>query len=155
MKLKPRAAVSAVLLAFVAVSLVYLVVKELRAPRAAAPGAALENGLVVYYFHGTARCRTCNRIEALTRAALEGHFSPELESGRILMLSLNREKPGNAGYVEDFGLASNSVVVVEFRDGRRRRWKNLKRIWELVADESAFTGYIAEEVRAAGSGAQR
>ena len=154
--MKAKTLVTVLLLAFVAASVTWLVIKEARAPAADetredlngdGPTEAGEKA-TVYYFHGTVRCMTCNLIEAQTRQAVAEGFAEAIESGRLELKALNVDEPDNEHFVEDYGLVTKSVVLVERRAGQADRWKNLDRVWELVHNEEAFVGYVKEELTA-------
>jgi len=104
-----------------------------------------EHVVVAYYFHGTSRCSTCLRIEQYAREALEAGFPEELESGTLEWYAVNVEEPQNYHFVEDYDLATRSLVLVETEGGEQTRWKNLQRVWELVADREAFMAYVQQE----------
>ena len=63
---------------FVAASLVYLVVTELRTPETKQEKKTVEkksensqpDRLNIYYFHGSARCNSCLKIEKFTKSAI-------------------------------------------------------------------------------------
>ncbi len=161
--MKARRITTIVLSIFVAASAIYLVATEVRnsaknettaagvspasgqsAPDTGVP--AQERALTVYYFHTTARCPTCRKIEALTASAVRDNFSAELASKRITWSPVNIELLENRHFVDDFRLFTKSVVIVDTEKGTRVRWKNLDRIWELVRDEPSFTAYIKNEI---------
>ncbi len=161
MKIKRIATI--VLSIFVATSIAYLVATEVRKPgknetvSASVPqesdksthnnAASMENHAVtVYYFHTTFRCPTCRQIEALTESTVKNFFSAELAEKKIIWKPVNIENPENRHFADDYRLFTKSVVVVDTANGKQIRWKNLDKIWELVRDESAFTGYIKNEI---------
>jgi len=170
--MKAKTIVTAALLLFVAVSVVYLIVKETgvkseRNPAQPGPvtsrtgqeqdkttAASSEkpktaSKVVVYYFHGNARCRTCRTIEAYAKEAVESGFADALKDGRLQWRVVNLEGPGNEHFVQDFQLATRSVVLERLANGKRREWKNLQRVWELVrGDKNDFLKYVQEETRA-------
>lgn len=150
-----RRIVTIVLSIFVATSIVYLVATEVRKPEKSdttSEGtqnnpASMENHvLTVYYFHTTFRCPTCRKIEALTESTVKNFYSAELVKRKILWKPVNIELPENRHFADDFKLFTKSVVIVDSSNGKQIRWKNLDKIWELVRDESAFTGYIKKEI---------
>lgn len=167
MKLKSIATV--VLLAFVAASIGYLVVKETggRPTQAAlqsndklpsqeqhkespVPSEAGDAGqkVIVYYFHGNVRCITCVTIESYAKEAVEEGFPEALSSGRVEWRVVNVEEPGNDHYVRDFQLTTRSVVVERLVDGKEKEWKNLQRVWELIrGDKEDFLKYIQDETK--------
>jgi hypothetical protein len=101
--------------------------------------------VIAYYFHGTRRCKTCLTIEAYADETMRAGFQQELETGRLTWLVLNVEKPENEHFVQDFELATRSVVLVEVKDGKTEKWKSLDKVWKLVGDKEAFVAYIQKE----------
>ena len=165
--MKTKAVVTTVLLAFVAASVIYLIVKETRGqPTASGQSASTsvpqsrEAGtpevaqtakaipkFVAYYFHGNMRCMTCRTIEAYAQEAVETGFPEALKDGRLEFRVVNIEKPNNEHFVQDYQLTTRSVVLVQFTDGKQEQWKNLARVWELTRDKEAFLKYVQDETR--------
>ena len=106
-----------------------------------------KHAVIVYYFHGTARCERCRKFEAYTKEALLTGFPEELKTGLLEWRVLNVEEPANEHFVEDFQLTTRAVVLVDAVDGRQQQWKDLKEIWFLVDDKAAFLEYIQSETR--------
>ncbi len=161
--MKIRRIVTIVLSIFVVTSIAYLVATEVREPgknetspsavyresdkRAQNNAASMgSHALTVYYFHTTFRCPTCRKIEALTESTVKNFFSTELAEKKIIWKPVNIEFPENRHFADDYKLFTKSVVIVDTANGKQIRWKNLDKIWELVRDESAFTGYIKKEI---------
>ena len=123
-----------------------------RAPEAAksakteAPAAGKH--FVAYYLHGKARCVSCTTIEKLTKIALDTHFADAQKSGLMDVRILNVETPENRHYIQDYQITNQSVVLSELQDGKEVRWKNLKQVWRLFRDETAFDDYIRTETDA-------
>ena len=162
--------VSAVLLLFVAASVVYLVLSESRTgddvegrnadestgvvagPSAPEPdGPGPRNGpadkVVVYYFHGSVRCPTCRKFETYAEEAVRSAFSDEVERGRLEWRVVNVEERQHRHFVQDYELVTRSIVVAELASGKQTRWKNLARIWDLVGDKQAFIAYVQQGIR--------
>lgn len=163
--MRGKSIVTGVLLAFVAVSVVYLVIEERRtqpaspdtAQRPAAAQATEENALnvsavdhmlVVYYFHGNKRCYTCRTIEAYTEEAIKTGFPEELESGRLVWKAVNVDDPENEHFVQDYDLTTRTVVLVDVDLGNELKWAKLDRVWELVQNKEEFVDYITENTNA-------
>lgn len=156
-----RNVASALLLAFVAVTAVVFGVKELRHARAVAaaeaaarrpeagrtPPAAGASTVVVSYFHTTARCESCLRIEDLTASTVTERFIVPVADRRLVWRVVNVDEPENAHYLKDYQLYTKSVVVSELRGGKEVRWKNLDRVWTLLGQPEAFQEYVEKEVR--------
>ncbi|MHC1698076.1 MAG: nitrophenyl compound nitroreductase subunit ArsF family protein [Geobacteraceae bacterium] len=206
--MKSKNIVTAILLAFVVVSVAVLLVRESRGPAepntstqsAAVPETALSNGavavkdatnstpplasaqaakipaetgsvpakaeqakpatssraaenvpaspkVVVYYFHGNTRCITCRKIESFAKSAIEGGFAAQLKKGQIRFQAVNVEEPENEHFVQDYQLATRSVVLSRIRNDRQDAWKNLDQVWTLVRDPEAFQRYVVEETK--------
>jgi hypothetical protein len=107
----------------------------------------LEPKVVVYYFHGNARCYTCKRIESLALEAVSSNFADEIKAGQVVFRSINVEESVNEHFVADYQLATRSVILARFTDGKQDSWKNLDRVWTLVRDPGGFHRYVADETR--------
>jgi len=142
--------ISLVLIAFVLISVVYLVAKETgNTPQSADSGKTLEQGaatsghqVIAYYFHGNVRCATCRKFEAYTSEAIKSRFRDNLKSGELEWRIVNVEDPGDEHFVQDFQLTTRSVVLVEQQDGKQIAWKNLDKIWDVVGEKDIFVAYI-------------
>jgi hypothetical protein len=124
---------------------------------AAAPSAQMETvrtsvqtpqKIIVYYFHGNARCPTCYRLENYAKSEVESDFADAIKSGKLEWKTVNVEEKGNEHFSQDYKLYTKSVIVSTVRDGKEKSWKNLDLIWQLVQDEKSYKEYIAKEVRA-------
>ena len=142
--------VTVTLIAFVLVSVVWLIARQVAPRRSAVDAAPAASGrqVMVYYFHRTARCPTCLKIEALAKQEVEASFAAELKRGDVKFQSLNVEEAGNEHFVKEYGLVSQSLVLVDYQNGVQDRWKNLEAIWDLVHTEEDFHRYVRDEVRA-------
>jgi hypothetical protein len=132
------------------------IVEELRAIRGAGPistsgggadAATLDNGLVVYYFHGTKRCPTCEAIESQSHEVVQNDFAAELKSGAMAWKILNFEKPAAAELTKRFEIMQPVLVLARTNGGQIEDWKRLDRVWALVGDKPEFAEYIRGEIR--------
>lgn len=149
--MKPKTLITAALLVFVAASVAMLVVKETRpqpAPASITPSIQLPHQVVAYYFHGKKRCETCEKIEKLSRKALEGGFAADLKNGRLELRVINTDQPAHEHFVKEYGLKYQALVLSELRDGKQTRWVNLEKIWDLVDKPAEFTKYVQAAARA-------
>jgi len=154
--------VSAVLLAFVVISLGWLFYpqgqNETTPAETSAPGEgaadsapatnppASTDRVIVYYFHTTYRCPACTKIENYTKEAVETGFAEALREGRLEFHSIDVTEPSHSHFIQDYQLSAKSVIVVEIKDGREARWKNLARVWRLTRNKDDFMSYIRDEV---------
>jgi hypothetical protein len=121
--------ISVLLLAVVGASLAVMVMRESRRPAATGTELTSQKGTTVYYFYGNHRCATCNRMEGLTKKAIQ-------DKG-VTFKAVNLDEPANEHFVKDFQLDSRVVVIQ--RDGT---FKKMDAVWDLVGDEDAFIAYI-------------
>jgi hypothetical protein len=110
------------------------------------PGVAADV-IQVTYFSSDVRCATCVRIERLTRETVERNFGPELQSGRIVLRTVNLDGPGNEHFVHDYSLISKTVIVSDLAKGQEVRWENLQQVWTKQRNEQAFEAYVVDAVR--------
>lgn len=101
----------------------------------------------VTYFHTTARCTSCLKIEDLTNATMTTRFAAPIADKRIVWRSVNLDEPENNHFVKDYGLFTKSVVVTEVKEGREVRWKNLDKVWKLLGNPESFQSYVEKEVQ--------
>ena len=102
--------------------------------------------LVVTYFHNTARCPTCHKIEELSDETIHLYFDQQLKSGKLVWRVINVDKPENKHFIQDYQLYSKHLIVSEVKDGKEVRWKDLKDIWTNVRDDEKFENYVKTEI---------
>ncbi|MGD0384223.1 MAG: nitrophenyl compound nitroreductase subunit ArsF family protein, partial [Thermoguttaceae bacterium] len=136
------------LLLFVAAAITVLTVKSLRSgPQSASAEPTIQNGVVVYYFHGNTRCPTCRNIEAYAHEAVESGFADELKNKQILWQVINYETPGNEHFAADYEFVAPIVVLVMFKHGKQVKWKGLPEVWSLVGNKDDFFKYVQAEIQ--------
>ena len=114
----------------------------------AATPIAINNKLVVYYFHGNMRCPTCYKLENFAKSEVESSFADAIKSGKLEWKTVNVEDKGNEHFSTDYKLYTKSVIVSTQKDGKEVSWKNLDQIWTLVGDQTRYQDYIRKEVKA-------
>lgn len=165
--MKIRTVATIALLAFVAGSVAYLIAKESRRPSVVAASSAAPGGrahvsgngaagassgiargtkVIAYYFHGNFRCASCVKIETLSRRAVTEGFPEDVRSGRVEFREVNVDEPQNRHFIEDYRLSSQSLVIVDVRDGRQARWRNMEKVWTLLNSERDFISYVRDGV---------
>ncbi|MCP4650850.1 MAG: hypothetical protein GY853_12340 [PVC group bacterium] len=108
--------------------------------------AADNSQVVVYYFHGSARCHTCHKIENHTEEAINKFFSDELKASTLSYKIINIDKKENQHFIQDYQLYTKSVVLSLMRNNKEAKSKNLTAIWEKIGNKEQFYSYIKEEV---------
>lgn len=69
--------------------------------------------LMVYYFHNTHRCMSCNAIEAQTRETLDLNFQDKMEAGEIKLLVLNAEDKENLELTEKYEVWGATLLLIK------------------------------------------
>lgn len=108
-----------------------------------APGVQV----IAYYFHGTVRCETCQKIEKQAREVIEQQFKAELAAQRMVFEPVNYDLQENAHFLQDYKLPCPSLVIVRRKDGKDDKWKLLGDTWKLVEDTAKFNRYVEEETK--------
>jgi hypothetical protein len=134
--------------AFALCAVGFAIWKDFAAPKQPQSAPVAPRRIVVYYFHGDAHCSACDRMESLGSRSVDDGFQDEINSGLVVWAPTNTDRKANEHYVSDYRLLTRSIVVAEFKDGKRKRWKNLDRVWDLLDDSKAFTTYVQDEVAA-------
>jgi hypothetical protein len=66
-----------------------------------------------YYFHFTARCMTCNTIEARTVENLKTLYPGQIEQGLISFQSVNLEEEVNKPLADRLGVSGQALLIVK------------------------------------------
>lgn len=80
--------------------------------------------LLVYYFHNTHRCMTCNAIEAKTKETLDTYFKEAQENGQVKMIVLNAEEKKNRKLTEKYEVWGATLLLVR-DEGTEEKVENL------------------------------
>jgi hypothetical protein len=102
--------------------------------------------VVVYYFHGTSRDKTCRDMECDTAMTLSMLFSDMLTAGRIDWRVVNIDLPQNAHFAGDFGIDAAAVVAARFEGRRLIEFKRLDMVRDCLGDIEALKAYFSREV---------
>lgn len=141
------------LLAFVLISIGFALGKEmtLRSVRASDAGGtpAMTSGadhLVVYYFHGTMRCVTCNTIEKMTQGVVHRDYAQQVEQKKIRWKVDNFQE--NEALAKKYDVATSTVVLSRIQGGKEVAFVRLDRVWELAHDQPRFQEFIRQSIDA-------
>ena len=98
--------------------------------------------LIVYYFHTTYRCATCNMFERITKEIVESDFAKDVSSGRLKISTVNIEEEANKHFINDYRLYTKAIILSSVAGNQQTNWANLDKIWELARSEDALREYI-------------
>lgn len=115
---------------------------------AGAPSKVTSRQVVVYYFQRKFKCLSCEDVESTVIEALEEYFPTELNTGSVVWQMVNIDTLENRHYYNDYNLLSNSLVVVDRRNGEEQHYKILDNFWEIYRDRQSVFNLIRENVTA-------
>jgi hypothetical protein len=108
--------------------------------------ADLQDGLIVYYFHGNTRCATCRAVESQSLDILNTRFKKQLDAGQLTWKTLNYEQPAGEELATRFDILASVVVLVRMKDSQIDDWKRLDAVLMLADDPPAFADYLRTEI---------
>jgi len=150
--MRAKRVLAGLLAAFALVSIGFALGKEvtLRRLQAAGPqeapaAAGAENRVVLYYMHPTFRCVTCSEVEKSILEVVRGEFAGPLAQGRLAWEDVNLEE--NEALARRYNVATSSLVVVRFREGRETDHRTLEEIWTLKDEPDDLKALVREAIR--------
>jgi hypothetical protein len=109
--------------------------------------ATATDRVVVYYFHGKARCRTCLGIQASIEKTIAERFGAETASSALSFQEVNIDAPENKHFIQEFNLSSSSMVVTANKGKSMLKWENCDKVWEHAHDPIALADYTEKQIR--------
>lgn len=103
--------------------------------------------VLIYYLYFEPRCEWCINMEKYSKEAVETGFASALHEGSVQWHAYNMDSTEHSHFWNDFQLDTKSLVMVDMLDGKSIRWKNCKKIWDLVENKPDFIRYVQSEVR--------
>ncbi len=103
--------------------------------------------LLVYYFHLTHRCNTCQTIEATTKKNLETNFAKELKEGIIVYQSFNCELPENKKLVEKYTAYGSTLALTPIVNGKEAGMEDITNFaFSKIRNEEAYSQGLIEKI---------
>ena len=102
--------------------------------------------VIVYYFHHTLRCKSCVRMEELTKETVEKYFKKELADSLIIFKPVDVDEEQNIHFEEDYKLEFQQVILSNHAGYKETAWKNLEKVWDLLHQEDDYRQYIRKEL---------
>lgn len=76
------------------------------------PSAAEGKKVVVYYFHFTRRCMTCNNVEKVSKEAVNGQFAALVKTGEVSFQSVNLEEKAGEALGAKYKIEGQTLTVI-------------------------------------------
>jgi hypothetical protein len=108
---------------------------------------AVPDKVIVYYFHGERRCRTCLGIQETIARTIKDRFAAEIASTALSFQDIDYEAPGNEHFVKEFDLSFSTMVVTARKGQTLVKWENTK-VWDYAQDQPALADYTEKQIRA-------
>lgn len=105
-----------------------------------------KNYVKVIYFHGDYRCSTCKTIEAFSKFAVESNFSKEMKEKKMRFSVINYDKKANKHFLDDFKLFNQALIIIEYKNGKIKKYKSCEKIWTLTGNQKKFEKYVVKEI---------
>lgn len=104
--------------------------------------------LIVYYFHPDYRNFICNKVERMTKEAVEQNFAEDVEEGRIEFRSVDITKKENKALARNYeiGIGNRVVVLARVFDYKDEEVRKPELVWRQAADEIKYKKYISSEI---------
>ncbi len=102
---------------------------------------------IIYYFHSSIRCETCNKLEDFTKNAVMKYFSKEIDGAIIELKIINIDDKENEHFIKDYDLYMQAVILSKIVDDKEIMNKNLDKIWDLVENKEKYYLYIEKEIK--------
>jgi len=97
---------------------------------------------VAYYFHPTARCKSCLNLESFMKELIDTKYTRD----GFQFKEVNIDEKENEHYKKDFDLKFSSVILVKFEKDKQIKWKILDSIWSYTNDKEKFFNYAEKEI---------
>jgi hypothetical protein len=101
----------------------------------------------VYLFHGSYRCYSCNLMEEMAVEAIDEQLAKEKEAGIVVFHHVNIEESPNRHFIDDYKIASISIIISQKSGGKEKYWKNLDKVWMLLKNRENFKEYVIKEIQ--------
>lgn len=106
-----------------------------------------DHQVVMTYFISGSRCRSCKKIEQLTRETAEQDFSTELASKRLIFRVIDIDQPANHQFLQTYQLTSKTVILSHRVGNQETKWEAMEEVWELLDQPTRFRAYLASGIR--------
>jgi len=115
---------------------------QLSAPMSVAPVDKIE----VVHFHGTNQCASCIKVGMFARVTIEGKFSEEVKSGKIVFKEINAEFPENQAIVTKYQARGSSLFVNAIRGDKDDITEDTT-VWRLIDNEIQYITYFENKLK--------
>ncbi len=116
--------------------------------RAQIEPAAANPVVYAYYFHQTFRCFTCQSMEEMAARAIQEHFAPQIQTGQVVWMPVNIDKPEGKVLRQQFNARATDLVLARMEGSVCKESKKLDELSELSGRPDAFSKYLVDQISA-------
>ena len=114
----------------------------------AAVGNEKADKVLVYYFHGARRCKTCLGIQSTIEQTISGRFPADTASGRLAYREVNIDEEANKHFIEEYKVSFSTMTVAAMQGDKALQWESCEKIWDYAENPPQLTEYAAERIKA-------
>ncbi|MCP3933645.1 MAG: hypothetical protein GY705_31645 [Bacteroidetes bacterium] len=118
--------------------------EEFQMPVRKAPLA--ENRIEVIDFHTNHRCKTCLKIEKLTKETLAASYSDQIENGVVSFQLINSDDEANEAIVQKFLAFGTTLVLNVINEGEEKHIDLTEFAFMAVSNDEKFTDGLKEHM---------
>jgi hypothetical protein len=119
--------------------------------RAQTQSSAGNTVVYAYYFHQTFRCLSCQMTEEMAARAIQEHFAGQVQSGQVVWMPVNIDKPEGKVLRQQFGqlnVRASDLVLTRMENGVCKESRKLDELSGLTDRPDAFAKCLVDEVNA-------
>ena len=107
-----------------------------------------DDRVIAIYFHRTKRCPTCKKIGSYSEEAVKNGFADGVKNGTVAFYYVDFQNEKNAALTKGYKIDGPALIVAKIENKKAVEYKNLKDIWDKVADKPGFIEYVQDNVTA-------
>jgi hypothetical protein len=107
----------------------------------------LAKHVIVYYFHGTRRCRTCLGIQNTIKQTINKRFPQETASGKLTFKEVNIDEEANKHLAKEYQISFSTMIVAVQNKGKVTKWENGQKTWDYAHSPKELMDYTESLIR--------
>jgi hypothetical protein len=101
--------------------------------------------IVIYYFHRTARCYSCNIMEQYASNLVNQQYGQQVKSGVLEFRQINIDLPENREIARKFQASGSSLFINRIINGNDNIEHDTN-VWRLLGNEINFRKYLGSKI---------
>jgi len=101
--------------------------------------------LEVYYFHGTARCYSCQTMGQLVSDLISQRYSRQVKDGKIDFKQINVDLPENKEIARKYQASGSSLFINRIIESQNKIEQD-GNVWRYLSNEANFNKYLGDKI---------